>query len=250
DPGRFRSIATLNDVTVDMIRDLRVLARGEMESDAETYLRLHIHHPGYRAYWREFIRDVVHDGADPATWGTQDVLVAVRADPRAPLAIGVDRVKAELAGMPGERWWCLSVADAVEVNRRGEDEWWGAPGVLVRGVPYWWQTGRPWAMALTVAGALVGHAVGPVRAVPEHRFDVALRRWIALRASWWARRGGALAAADVDQLAAAIGVARSPVSRDATLALAALLREARAPFDPRTQVRGFVGPDRWYRGWE
>lgn len=228
---RFR-VATLNDLTPDMVAELRRLS----PECVNAYLRFHLR-AGSEGAFEDFTRDVVRGGADAGTWGVRDVVaVSQDAERGEPLTLRADALRAALGALDGDVVR-LSVSNAREVNRRGYEATWGALGVLVRGAPYTWA--RPGMMVL----------LGPpaTDAVSEAGFVVSFRRWIASRVAWAVKSTGlALATATPAQVAAAAGVAIDQVSPDGAAALAALIREAALPFHPDQHVRGYVGPDAWF----
>jgi hypothetical protein len=89
-----------------------------------------------------------------------------------------------------------------------------------------------------------------VEQLDEASARLALRRWIALRLSWWARRylEEAGAASVEDGLLAAVGAAPKELTTDAAIAVRALMKEVKLPYDPDRDVRGYMGPDAWYEG--
>jgi hypothetical protein len=86
--------------------------------------------------------------------------------------------------------------------------------------------------------------------IEESRVRLKLRRWIALRCSWWCRasvnfeRDNTLW--DEQAILNLVGVPRDRLSIDGGIAVRALAREAAMPFDPTRDVRGNMGPDSWY----
>jgi hypothetical protein len=237
DRERHHAVATLNDVTPDMLEDLRRIG----PELVNTYLKYHLAE-GSEPAFEDFTRDVIRDGKDPEGWGFRDVLAILKEKTKgAALAMTVEGTRAALAAIEGERWLRLSLDGASEANRRAADSGRGAPGVLVRGAPYWWA-----ARHLEVSSYFVSTPMDPIS---DAGFAVALRRWIALRAAWWAMHARVdLATSTPAQVGAAIGVAPDSVSVDGAIALTALLREARLAFDPATQLRGYVAPDAWFAG--
>jgi hypothetical protein len=234
DVGLRNSVPTLNDITSEMLLELRQLP----PDTVNTYLRFHLR-PGSETAFEDFTRDVIRGEIDPRTWGYCDRLALVdERDRGAALMMSADQLRETLSAVEGERWARYSVEDAREVNRIAYASW-GAPGVLVRHAPYWWTPPRKEVM---------GHlGMRAVEAVSEAGFVVAFRRWIAFRVSWWVRfRDLELATASARQVVEAIGVDMDRVSADGMIALSALLREAQSAFDPDTQVRGYIGPDEWF----
>jgi hypothetical protein len=95
-------------------------------------------------------------------------------------------------------------------------------------------------MTIVVGDARLGNPSGPLAPVTDP--VIGLRRWIARTIA------ARLLGADLSSLTADAALAQlgSDLSADGRIALTALLREARLPFDYRRQVPGFVGPDCWY----
>lgn len=235
DYSRRNSVVTLNDIPPDMLDDLRRLG----PECLNWYLGYHLKR-GNETAFEDFIRDVVIGGMDPKNWGYHDRLALVDDRSGEPLTMSVENTKELLSEVEGERWVCYSVDNAVEANRRAVTGALGAPGVLVRHAPYWWAPRRE----------VSTHFLSPrllTKTISDRDFDVAFRRWIARRVTWWAKPPRVdLTTASADQVVAALGIDASRVTADGAIALAALLREARLPFDPNTQVRGYIGPDAWY----
>ncbi len=176
DSQRF-AVATLNDVTSEMLGELRRIG----SECVRTYLAFHLRQ-GSETAFEDFTRDVIHGGAEPRTWGFRDVLALLPIPSKRELTTTVETVKAALAPIEGERWRRFSIGGATEANRRASDFALGAPGVLVRSAPYWWAADHP---AVTTC-----YAATPMDALGDDDFAIALRRWIALRTSWWALHAG------------------------------------------------------------
>lgn len=226
---------TLNEITPDMLRELRLLD----PSSVNTYLQFHLA-PGSTPFFEDFARDVIRGVVSPESWGYRDLIAVVREPGRGgALKMSAEGARDMLAGVEGARWERRSIGVAVEVNRRGGESTWGAPGVLVRHAPYSWEPPRN-EIALSVVSE-------PTDSVSEKGFLVAFRRWIALRVAWWAGHARIdLATSSEKEVAAVVGVEWALVSRDGAVALEALRQEAQLAFDPSVHVRGFVGPDEWY----
>jgi hypothetical protein len=233
--AQHHSVATLNDITDTMLDELR---RTSPET-VTTYLKFHLREDNEGAF-EDFVRDVVRGGMDPRTWGFRDVVALVGEDVRGgALTMSAAQVQALLSCVDGERWVRYSVQDVRRA--RGGDSGWGAPGVLVRHAPYWWEP----------SDARVSKYLGAegIDRFTDHEFVITFRRWQASRASWWAKfKDVNIATASPRQIAEAIGVDMHSVSVDGEIALAALIREAQLPFDTDRQARGFIGPDEWFAG--
>lgn len=230
-------VPTLNDITPTMLDDLRRLS----PLCVNAYLRFHLRE-GSEHVFDEFTRDVIRGHMDSKTWGYRDVLVLVPEDDRGQaLTMSVEQLRAIFAGIEGKRWACFAVKNPHQVKHGAGASAWGAPGVLVHHVPYFWASPRKEAVV---------HVTSPlweINDIPETGLVVAFRRWIALRVSWWAKfRSIELSSATPGQVAEAIGVDFDRVSADGLVALTALIREARGPFDPDKDVRGYTGPDEWF----
>jgi hypothetical protein len=219
-------IPTLNDVPPELVRELRGLERHDADSLLARRLAAGREH---QRLVPAFVDEVVHGGADAATWGRRDLLVVADEGARDPLFMSADWLRRLVAPVVGERWVRLAVADAAEVERRADEPFWGSPGVLVRDAAYHF---------VPPPGAVTVVADGPLERIAD--LEVALRRWIARRAAWRARRLGV-------ELARVETLAPAGASNDARLALRGLAAEARLPFDPARQVRGFAAPDAVYR---
>lgn len=238
DPSEFRSTPTLNDVPGWMIEELRVLAR-EADVLVYSYLSYHlkIDHWGFD----EFLRDVVRGTADPKTWGYKDCFVHIaEGGVDELLAMTVELIKAELEDVPGDRWFTEAFHEPLRANNPHPLPPAGPPGVLVRQVPYWWRAPRKTLQTLII---LPEHLL--VTRIPESGIGIAHRRWVASEIGRMGQRLD-LSSIDAPQLLEAFEVEPSQVSEDGLIALTALLREARLPFDPTVQVRGYIGPDEWY----
>lgn len=234
DASRRWTVPTLNEVSLDMLDDLRRLS----PTCINFYLMYHLKR-GSESLFEDFVRDVVKGGADPKTWGYCDSLVLVIDGAGKPLTMSADGTRELLSTIAGARWSCLSVENAVEVNRAPAQPSLGAPGVLLEHAPYWWKTPNREVQRHLVSSQ------ESIAEVSDRAFPIAFRRWIARRVTWWARHVD-LASATAEQVVAATGTEPALVSADGAIALAALLREAAQPFDPVTQVRGYIGPDEWY----
>jgi len=234
------SIATLNDVTQDMLADLRLLTT---RSQIDAYLAFYI--VRYRSGdGDKFMREVVAGGADPRAWGRRNVFVHLEEpDERFCLHLDWASMEARFAEAGGTRWWQARPVPASDVNQALHWSGWGAVGVRIDDVPYWWRHPKA-TMDSDCAddtGALVEH-------LDDASARLALRRWIALRLSWWARRYLEEAGTAVvdNGLLAAVGGVRQELTTDAAVAIRALVKEATLPYDPERDVRGFMGPDTWY----
>jgi hypothetical protein len=237
DVAQQQAVPTLNDVTPQMVAELRALPGPFVNM----YLKFHLR-PGSEAAFEDFTRDVIRGDADAKTWGYRDVVALVTEQDRGQaLTMSADQLRELLAGVEGERWVRYAVGDARRANQLAASGAIGAPGVLVRHVPYWWKPPRKEVVAHLVSGA--------TEAIPDAGLAVALRRWIATRAAWWAKFVAIeLASASPQEVAQAIGIGMDRVTADGAIGLAGLIQEAQRPFDPEHHVRGYVGPDVWYAG--
>ena len=241
DDGACHSIATLNEASPAMIEDLRRLVPDGYLINA--YLRFHV--VRYKMDNSEdFVKDVVIGGAEPSTWGFRDVFVHLE-EPDRMFCLGLhwDLLRDRFAATAGARWWraCVSSVANSEASWSG----WGAIGMRIDHVPYWWRhpEGMMDSRCTDETGTLV-------EKVDDEAAPLALRRWIAFRIGWWAKdylqRSGP--AATAEGILTAMDAGPSDLSADGRIALHALVRECASAFDPERQVRGFVGPDEWYRG--
>ena len=152
-------------------------------------------------------------------------------------------MQARFGEIEGSRWWRARPAPAGDVNHSLHWSGWGAVGARIDNVPYWWR--HPKA---TMDSDCTDNTGSLVEQLDEASARLALRRWIALRVSWWARAYLEASGTDAveDGLLAALGATRQELTADAAIAVRALAREAALPYDPEQQVRGFIGPDAWY----
>jgi hypothetical protein len=242
--GQRKSVPNLNQITPVMLSELRRLPSHAVN----TYLKFHLHE-GSEAFFEDFVRDVVHGDRDPTMWGFSDILALVRERERGEaLTMSAQQLRILLADVDGERWARFSVDNARLVNRSAGASGWGAPGVLVRHAPYYWRPPRAEVVAHIVSSPSTPNAIPrEVRPLPDAGFDIAFRRWIALRSSWWLGFGDVtIERSTPEQLAVAIGIGPDRVSPDGAIALAALIREAQVAFDPDKHVHGHIGPDEWF----
>src|SRR5262249_60929940 len=101
---------------------------------------------------------------DAATWGRHDLLIFVEAHGNELYALSLKDFRARLEQVTGERWW--RTVPTQEEDYSGAI---AAPGVLVRGAPYWWQA-PDGANTFDVAGE-------SLERVSDNELAVAFRRW-------------------------------------------------------------------------
>ena len=229
-PELVRSVETLNDLTPDQVDEARRLAH-ESKGQAASYLQQLVVkcHLGWAAdFIDHFLLD--SDEVDVRTWGIHDSLY-----------------------VPGLEWdqlvteplaTCLTLLEKIEgesfvrVPPRNSnlryDHFCGAPGVIVRGKPYWCDLS-----ADRIRGLMSPRDLEPITNV-----EIAVRRWIASRVAWRLDAGKRPLPATVGEVAAVLEL-KAPMSRDGEIAVAGLIceqgmtgREEMAP--------GFRGPDEWY----
>jgi hypothetical protein len=241
DDSAFHSIPTLNDAPSFVIEDVRRLVPDGILINS--YLRFYV--ARYKLnHYEGFVKDVVLGGADPSAWGFRDVFVHLE-EPDRRFCLGIDWnvVRERFAATEGARWWRARFSTIA--NTEASWSGWGAIGMRIDHVPYWWRTpdGMMDSLCADETGPLVEH-------IDEDAAPLALRRWIAFRLGWWAKDylKAAGPAATVEGILAAVGARSAEVSADGRIALHAFVRECALGFDPAHQVRGFVGPDEWYRG--
>ena len=241
DDSAFHSISTLNDAPSFVIEDVRSLVPNGILIDR--YLRFHVARYQLNHY-EGFVKDVVLGGADPSTWGFRDVFVRLEEpDQMSCLNLDWNAVRARFAVTEGTRWWRARVLPIA--NTQAYWSGWGAIGVRIDHVPYWWR--NPQGMM----GSRCADETGPlVEHIDEGAAPLAHRRWIAFRLGWSAKDylKDAGTGATVEGVLAAIGTRSAEMSADGRIALHAFVRECALGFDPAHQVRDFVGPDEWYRG--
>jgi hypothetical protein len=235
----YHSVPSLNDVQPSMVEDLRRLV--STPRLINPYLRFHVVRYQLNQY-EDFVRDVVVGGIAPSAWGFRDVLVQLD-EPNRTFCLGLDwrQVLDRMAPIEGDRWWRAMVRSAPSVNLSWSG--WGAIGVRIDHVPYWWRhpPGTHAAPCSDEEGVCIEH-------IDERDAPVALRRWIASRIWWWAEAYLREAGRDAneDGVLAALAPEPGSLSADARIALRALLRECASGFDPARDACGFVGPDDWY----
>lgn len=222
------TIPSLNDLPPELLAEAKALADHAWPL-AVRYLRFYVVRSDKAP---DFCEEVLAGGADPATWGTRDLLCGLEAEMAELLSYSVSEVIERLRALPGERWFRMAVPS-------GPATWdgtLGLPGVLVRAARYWWSAEG--FTSLTV--------YSPLEQIADADLPVAIRRWMALRMTWWAREYLAQGAPTFGGLVAAVaGGADVAPTNDARIAIAALLRELQTPGDGRPL--GFRGPDEWYR---
>jgi len=228
------SVPTLNDLTDSLLAEVKRLITKSLA--VHEYLQYvvvwsNLHHVS------DFLNEVLKGGADHRTWCVRDVFCISRFDLRTAATQSVRDLIKPLEQVAGERWWQLE--PVIQGNESwSESCWWsescGAPGVLVRQVPYWW-SGPP-----STEWTSSHH---PLRKIDLN--DVHIRRWIASRLADALR--GRHYEASVASVCATIGVEETQLSSDMRIAIKGLLREQEAAMPSSAVVPGFRGPDDWYQ---
>lgn len=123
----------------------------------------------------KFVDEVVVGGATVASWGFRDLLVVVDLPTTPPAEVGASELVRILHPVDGDRWWRV-VPDS---SRLDWSPFCGAPGVLVRSAPYWWEgpSGSNWT---TTEGE-------QLERVSPGSLEDAVREWVASRVSWETR---------------------------------------------------------------
>jgi hypothetical protein len=226
------SIPTLNDLTEEMVDEVRLLARVSKVLLVR-YIRYIVKRPTFGEI-EDFERDVLQGHADVKSWGIRDVLCIPRIDDTAAASYRVSDLIAALGEMKGERWW------RVKPVRWDYWDYRSIPGVLVRAVPYWWYE--------TLPRNLDSHAeIEPFEFIHEGLIVSAFRRWIASRVAWRARQYLERGTPSMEGILLAIKLTHGDLSEDGRVAIEALLREsALGNGDMFSLAPGFRGPDEWY----
>jgi hypothetical protein len=241
DAAARHSVQSLNDLSPSMLEELRRLSPSA--SAVNLYLSFHVVH--YHGQSEDFVRDVVQGGADASSWGYRDLLVVVEeTDEVTCTHMTWTDLVAHLEDIEGRRWCRLPNGPAGIENRDAWGAAGSAVGVLVCHVPYWWRCPRGRRLTTVSIGADL-----PVQ-LDEAAARIEFRRWIARRMSWWARDYLSAHAPTVTEagILDAMGANDSSISRDAEIALGALVRECALPYHPDQDIRGFMGPAGWYTG--
>lgn len=227
-PEARHSVPTLNDIGPEMLAEVKQLAR-KSPAAAVRYLQFHV---ARATEAPDFCDDVLLGDANPATWGTKDVVCFRNADPTALLKLTVADVMASLGAIDGERWVRLPATG--QSPHSGAP---GAPGVLVRGARYWWTAPSGTSSAIVS---------GPIERIGERDLPVAVRRWLASRFAWAARDYLSAPNPSIEGVVASLGGVPNDLSPDARAAIEGLIRESKLPTDDSPAARGFRGPEEWY----
>lgn len=223
---RRKTVATLNDLTDEQVEEARGWAR-ENKGKAAWFLESLVVrcHLGWAA---PFIDEVLLGSADWKTWGFKDVLCIPKLEWNEVGAAVLATSFGRLDPLEGER----HVRCAARVKDHNS-RFCGAPGVFVRGKPYWWEC------LAGVEGLLKATDLEPVE-----NLVVAGRRWIAARVAWhWTVTARPLPA--TPQEVASTLKLQTPLSRDGEIAIAGLIREQTITANHEL-APGFRGPDAWY----
>jgi len=230
------TIPTLNDLPDWMVEEARQIARESLVG-AGKYLKFYVSAP-YADWADDFIQDVLLDGGDARTWNVHDCL-CIPDELTSTTALEV-HYRDLFQGMDSERWFRIKPKSADQHSAASP----GAVGILSREVRYWHAAPKGLAFFRVQAQ--------DVEFVEPAMLDIAMRRWIAHRMSWWARKHLELHRAGTtgDEIIRAIpGADASKLTDDARIAAGALAREARAYGETAEfpQRAGFLGIDSWYQ---
>lgn len=225
------SVETLNDLPDELVREARVLNRTSRVASTE-YLRYYVRKADVVD---GFIQDVLeHDKVSAAEWGKRDVMCFPHGSAAQCAVLDETRLLAPLSDIEGERWV------RVVPTPWGWD--WsgiaGAPGVLVRAAPYWFEPPE------TVAYGDVESEV--IEEIPVDGLDIAVRRWLASRVAWELRRRDPVTGTNMMEVCAGLGIEPERLSMWARAAIGGLLRSG-WPVSTGSPPPGFDGPDDWYR---
>ena len=223
---RRKTVATLNDLTDEQVEEARGWAL-KRKAEAAWFLESLVVkcHLGWAA---SFIDEVLLGSADAKTWGFADVLCIPDVQWDALVASPLDASFGALASLEGERH-----VRCPPLIKDHISEFCGAPGVFVRGKPYWWDCPEG------VEGLLKAKNLEPVE-----NLAIAGRRWIASRVAWkWKFTRTSLPRTPLE-VASALKL-QTPLSRDGEIAIAGLIREQTITAHHEL-APGFRGPDAWY----
>jgi hypothetical protein len=235
------TIVTLNELPEPLLDQARELARrsrlGAVELLQFYVVRSELDHVA------AFVEEVIYGSEEPATWGWFDALCVPSIPVEDALVSDAETILTNLAAIEGERWWRIEPTRS-EWEGSGAT---GAPGVVVRRVPYFW-SGSPEIDWIRLSDELV---------TPVPDVAIAVRRWIASRVAWDGRVSRAAEQlVSVHTICSAMGIDEARLSADGRLALEGLAREmvassAGSPSvcgdDGPDGIPGFRGPDDWYR---
>lgn len=226
--GAPRRIESLNDLGEAEVAEARALLRESGRVAAVRHLTQLVDGTSLGTA-ADFVEDVLERGADAGSWRRKDrVYVPAAARARDLVSRPLFETLSVLDGIEGQRW-VRPVPDRVSWVSSPAT---GAPGVLVRAVPYT-ESAPPGTVATSAAA-------GEIEPVGD--LEIAARRWIASQVA--AELRGRPLPATAAGIASALGVTGS-LSRDGEIAIGGLLLESSLGEDDR--VPGFRGPDAWYR---
>jgi hypothetical protein len=236
-PEQRGAIPTLNDVPPDILAEARRLAQ-RSRGVAVDLLMFYVASADLGQLY-DFVRDVVEGGEAPETWGVSDVLCTQDISVEQALVGGGAAVLGGLSAIEGERWWRMQPAG----ERWSNDDWPGAPGVLVKRVPYYWRSPTP--------AREFWHSPGKGRItiakIEVAEIDLAVRRWLASRVAWKLHVMDSHELTSVEEVCAVLGVEVDRVSTDGRLALTGMVHELTQIAPGLRRFPGFDGPDDWYR---
>ncbi len=220
-------VETLNDLSAFRLAEARLLARHGRLAVVD-YLQHVVRHADLDDV-AAFFDDVVSGDVPPNEWGFRDVISIASIDTRALLTTPRDEVLAKLEAIDGERWWRATPTRSLWDSSGLA----GAPGVLLRRIPYWWREPDG-----TTSLDLEGVETERIRDIA-----IAYRRWIASRVAWDVRDRGSSA---IDEVCRRLSLDATALTNDAAIALRAWA-SAGAEF-AGAGVPGFTGDEELYIG--
>lgn len=225
------SVETLNDLPDELVREARALNLTSRVASTE-YLRYYVKKA---EVVDGFIQDVLeHDKDSAAEWGKRDVMCFPHGSAASCAVLDETALLAPLNDIDGERW------RRVVPTPEGWD--WsgvaGAPGVLIRAAPYWFEPPE------TIEYGDVDSEI--LEDVPVDKLHIAVRRWLASRVAWELRRHDPAARTTIEDICAGLGLEPACLSVGAKAAIQGLLRSG-WPRSIGSPIPGFDGPDDWYR---
>lgn len=223
---RRKTVATLNDLGADQVEEARGWLH-EGKGAAAWFLESLVVkcHLGWAA---PFIDEVLLGSADWKTWGFEDVLCIPKLEWNQIGAADLASSFRALDPLAGEQH-----VRRAPLMKDKDSQFCGAPGVFVRGKPYWWEC------PAGTEGLLSAKDLEPVE-----NLMIAGRRWIASRvARHWTITRRPLP--ETPQDVASTLKLKTPLSRDGEIAIAGLIREQELSGNHEL-APGFRGPDAWY----
>lgn len=237
------SIATFNDLSPQVLQEVRTVLRRGGPLAACEYLRFFVEIQN-NGDAEAFCEEVVEGNAEAATWRTADCLLGVAETGHEGIGLSVSDYVAHLKDAPGELWFrsrrTACAQDEFPLPSVG-------PGAVVRNMRYWTPAGMA-NMAPPLRLVEIDPRGRTIERIQEVCVDTEIRRWMATLAAWWARHYLLSHSRDasVDGIVSSYPKSVAP-SSDGVIAMEALIKEARLGDSRWPREAGFIGPNAWYR---